>query len=66
MTPTIPDLDTLKNKREVRTVVRILNDVNAGKKVSNARLERAQALLLGVLEECNSKRPRHPVPPCTP
>jgi hypothetical protein len=63
MIQTVQVFETLKDKRKTRTVVKILNDAAAGKKISDARINRAQEFLAGFLEEINSKRPR-PQPVC--
>ena len=53
-------LNVLKNKKASAATVRTLRDAAAGKRVSDARLRRAQEFCLNLLEELNSKRPSGP------
>ena len=47
----------LRDGRQVKSTIRVLRDVVAGRKVSDARLTRAQELLVNLLEEINFRRP---------
>ena len=57
MTALLLSLEATKDMREIRVVAKIFQDITSGKKVSKARLSRAQAFALAILEECNSRRP---------
>ena len=56
-------LRTLKDKRKVQSVSRVLHEIARGEKVSNGRITRTQEFLVSLLNEVNARATYDPIPP---